>query len=105
MSGGGGYTATTDALSKASKNIGDLAEKLLDDNPDLQNSQVTKEKFGRVHEAHADKYLAGAKALGEALSGYSKTLEAFGTNISSAGSKYGANEDNQVGNIDNAGTL
>ena len=105
MTSGGGYTATTDALSKASRNIGDLSQKLLDDNPDLQNSQVTKEKFGRVHQAHADKYLAGTKALWEAVSGYSKTLEAFGTNIGSAGSKYGANEDNQVGTINTAGTL
>jgi len=105
MSGGGGYTATTDALSKASRNIGDLSEKLLDDNPDLQNSQVTKEKFGRVHQQHADKYLAGTKALWEAVSGYSKSLSAFGTNISSAGSQYGTNEGNQIDNINNAGKL
>ena len=60
---GGGYTATTESLSTAAKTIGDLAEHLLDDNPDLQNSQVTAEKFGRAHGAHAAKYTAGAQAL------------------------------------------
>ncbi|GAA1034722.1 MULTISPECIES: hypothetical protein [Amycolatopsis] len=103
MSGGGGYTATTQALSTASKNIGDLAEKLLDDNPDLEHSELTKEKFGRVHQAHADKYLEGTKQLWAALSGYSTALGSFGTNISTAGSAYGKNEDNQVGNINKTG--
>ena len=100
---GGGYTATTEALSTASKTIGDLAEHLLDDNPDLQNSQVTAEKFGRAHGAHAEKYATGAKALWAAVSAYSSTLGSFGTNIGAAGSSYGANEDSQASAITNAG--
>ncbi|RSD21425.1 hypothetical protein [Amycolatopsis eburnea] len=100
---GGGYTATTEALSTASKTIGDLAEHLLDDNPDLQNSQVTAEKFGRAHGTHATKYTAGAQALWAAVSGYSSTLGSFGTNLGTAGSSYSANEDNQSGAITNAG--
>ncbi|MFD2467154.1 hypothetical protein [Amycolatopsis silviterrae] len=104
MSGGGGYTATTEALSKASTKIGDLAEKLLDDNPDLEQSELTKEKFGRVHQAHADKYLEGTKQLWGAVSGYSKALESFGTNIKTAGSAYGQNEDNQAGAINQTGS-
>ncbi|MDQ7807879.1 hypothetical protein Q5425_29435 [Amycolatopsis sp. A133] len=100
---GGGYTATTEALSAASKTIGDLAEHLLEDNPDLQTPQVTAEKFGRAHGAHATKYTAGAQALWAAVSGYSSTLGSFGTNLGTAGSSYGANEDNQSGAITNAG--
>ncbi|MDX3193981.1 hypothetical protein PV458_36785 [Streptomyces sp. MN03-5084-2B] len=100
---GGGYTATTEALSAAAKTIGDLAEHLLDDNPDLQTAQVTAEKFGRAHGAHATKYTAGAQALWAAVSGYSTTLGSFGTNLKTAGSSYGANEDNQAGTITNAG--
>lgn len=103
MSGGGGYTATTEALSTASKTIGDLAEHLLDDNPDLQTPQVTAEKFGRAHGAHAEKYTAGAKALWDAVSGYSSTLGAFGTNLGTAGTSYGANENSQADAITNAG--
>jgi hypothetical protein len=99
----GGYTATTEALSTASKTIGDLAEHLLDDNPDLQNSQVTAEKFGRAHGAHAEKYTTGAKALWDAVSAYSSALGSFGTNIGTAGKSYGANENDQAGAITNAG--
>lgn len=100
---GGGYTATTEALSTASKTIGDLAEHLLDDNPDLPNPAVTAEKFGRAHGAHADKYTAGAQALAAAVSGYSSTLGSFATNIGTAGSTYGTNEGNQADAITNAG--
>ncbi|OXM65611.1 hypothetical protein [Amycolatopsis vastitatis] len=99
----GGYTATTEALSTAAKTIGDLAEHLLDDNPDLQNSQVTAEKFGRAHTAHGEKYATGAKALWAAVSAYSSTLGSFGTNIGTAGKSYGANEGDQAGAITNAG--
>ncbi|WP_290061627.1 hypothetical protein [Amycolatopsis solani] len=101
---GGGYTATTEALSTASKTIGDLAENLLEDNPDLETSQVTAEKFGRAHGTHATKYTAGAQALWAAVSGYSSTLASFGTNLGTAGSSYSANEDNQSGAITNAGS-
>ncbi|MEU4253528.1 hypothetical protein AB0F15_39665 [Amycolatopsis sp. NPDC026612] len=102
---GGGYTATTEALSAASKTIGDLAEHLLDDNPDLQTPQVTAEKFGRAHGTHAEKYTAGAQALWAAVSGYSSTLGSFGTNLGTAGTSYGSNEDNQAGAITNAGAF
>ncbi|EOD65010.1 hypothetical protein [Amycolatopsis vancoresmycina] len=100
---GGGYTATTEALSTAAKTIGDLAEHLLDDNPDLQTPQVTAEKFGRAHGAHATKYTAGAQALWAAVSGYSSTLGSFGTNLGTAGSSYSTNEGNQAGVITDAG--
>ncbi|WP_410589989.1 hypothetical protein [Amycolatopsis sp. lyj-23] len=100
---GGGYTATTEALSAAAKTIGDLAEHLLDDNPDLQAPQVTAEKFGRAHGTHATKYIAGAQALWAAVSGYSSTLGSFGTNLGTAGSSYATNEGNQAGAITNAG--
>ncbi|MGW4059461.1 hypothetical protein ACWEGE_14325 [Amycolatopsis sp. NPDC004747] len=100
---GGGYTATTEALSTAAKTIGDLAENLLDDNPDLQTPQVTAEKFGRAHGTHATKYTAGAQALWAAVSGYSTTLGSFGSNLGTAGSKYGTNEGDQAGAITNAG--
>jgi len=100
---GGGYTATTEALSSAAKTIGDLAEHLLDDNPDLQTAQVTAEKFGRAHGTHATKYTAGAQALWAAVSGYSSTLGSFGTNLETAGSTYGTNEDTQGSAITNAG--
>ncbi|MEV6628292.1 hypothetical protein AB0M83_22615 [Amycolatopsis sp. NPDC051106] len=100
---GGGYTATTEALSTASKTIGDLAEHLLDDNPDLESPQVTAEGFGRAHNAHAAKYTAGAQALWAAVSGYSTTLGSFGTNLGTAGTSYGTNEDNQAGAITDAG--
>jgi len=100
---GGGYTATTEALSTAAKTIGDLAENLLDDNPDLKAPQVTAEKFGRAHGAHATKYTAGAQALWAAVSGYSTTLGSFGTNLGTAGKSYSANEAGQAGAITNAG--
>lgn len=77
----GGYTATTDALSSASKNIGRLSEQLLDDNPDLSSTPVDAAGFGQAHGAHAAKYTAGVTALWAAVSGYSSTLGSFGTNL------------------------
>jgi hypothetical protein len=99
----GGYTATTEALSSASKNIGQLAEQLLEDNPDLASTPVTAAGFGQAHGEHAAKYTAGVAALWAAVSGYSSTLGSFGTNLGTAGSSYGANEDNQAGAITDAG--
>jgi hypothetical protein len=99
----GGYTATTDALSSASKNIGQLSEQLLDDNPDLSSTPVDAAGFGQAHGDHAAKYTAGVQALWDSVSGYSSTLGSFGTNLGTAGSSYGANEESQSGAITNAG--
>lgn len=99
----GGYTAATEALSSASKNIGGLAEQLLDDNPDLSNTPVTEAGFGKAHGAHAAKYTAGVKALWDSVSGYSGTLGSFGTNLGTAGSAYSSNEETQADTITQAG--
>ncbi|NKQ58997.1 hypothetical protein HFP15_39765 [Amycolatopsis sp. K13G38] len=101
----GGYTASTDAMATASRKITQLAEDLPDANPDLSSTPITADGFGRVHGAHADKYTTGVKTLWDSMTGYCQTLNTFGTNIGSAGSSYGHNEDTQSGAITNAGTL
>ncbi|WP_181776258.1 hypothetical protein [Amycolatopsis pittospori] len=101
----GGYTAATEALSSASKNIGKLTEQLLEDNPDLSSTPVNAAGFGQAHGDHAAKYTAGVKALWDSVNGYSTTLGSFGTNLSTAGSSYGSNEDDQRDAITKAGNL
>ncbi|WP_020667738.1 hypothetical protein [Amycolatopsis nigrescens] len=99
----GGYTAATDALSSASKNIGKLKEQLVEDNPELSPTPVKAAGFGQAHGDHSGKYTAGVDALGAAVKGYSGALGGFGTKLSTAGAKYGANEDEQGNAIDQAG--
>lgn len=99
----GGYTATTDALTSASRTLGRLAEDLLDDNPDLASTPVTAAGFGQAHGDHAPKYTAGVQALWAAVSGYSTTLGSFGTNLGAGAQAYGENESAQAGAITNAG--
>ncbi len=101
----GGYTAATEALSSASKNIGKLTEKLLEDNPDLSNTPVNAAGFGQAHGDHAGKYTAGVKALWDSVNGYSTQLGSFGTNLGSAGTAYGTNEDEQKDAITKAGNI
>lgn len=100
---GAGYTATTGALSSAAKSIGDLAEQLLDDNPDLSGTPITAAGFGQAHGDHAQKYTAGVQALWASVNGYSTTLASFGTNLGTAGTNYGENEAQQSSAITNAG--
>lgn len=99
----GGFTAATDALSSASKNVGKLTERLLEDNPDLSSTPVKEAGFGQAHGAHAAKYTAGVTALWASVQGYSSTLGAFGTNLGTAGTTYGANEDEQKNKITETG--
>ncbi|WP_236792707.1 hypothetical protein [Amycolatopsis sp. GM8] len=103
----GGYTASTDAMKTASKSITQLAEDLPDKNPDLQNSPITAEGFGRAHGAHAQKYTDGVQKLVAAVTGYGTTLNSLGANIGTSGSMYGDNESSQSGAILNTdqGTL
>ncbi|MDT8911260.1 hypothetical protein [Amycolatopsis sp. PS_44_ISF1] len=103
MSGSGGYTAGTEAIATASKNITQYSKDLLDANPDLATTLVTKEGFGKAHGDKAQKYLDGAKALSDAVTGYNSTLATFGSSLESAGSKYAINEDDQYGQINGAG--
>ena len=95
----GGFTAATDALSSASKNIGKLTEQLLEDNPDLSNAAG----FGQAHGDHAKKYTDGVAALWASVQGYSTTLGSFGTNLGTAATSYGTNEDEQKNKITETG--
>lgn len=99
----GGFTAATEALSSASKNIEKLTEQLLDDNPDLSSTPITAAGFGQAHGDHATKYTAGVEALWAAVNGYSTTLGSFGTNLGTAASAYGAGENQQTDAITRAG--
>ncbi|EME61722.1 hypothetical protein [Amycolatopsis decaplanina] len=99
----GGFTAATDALSSASKNIGKLTEQLLEDNPDLSSTPVNAAGFGQAHGDHAKKYTDGVAALWASVQGYSSTLGSFGTNLATAGTAYGTNEDEQKNKITKTG--
>jgi hypothetical protein len=103
MSGSGGYTASTEAIATASKKVTQLGKDLLDANPDLATTEVTKEGFGKAHGDHAQKYLDGAKALSDSVNGYNGTLTTFGSSLEQAGSQYAGNEDDQYGQIYGAG--
>lgn len=99
----GGFTAATDAMASASKAINQVAQDLLDDNPDLSSTPVTAAGFGQAHGAHAEKYTTGAQTLWSAVSGYSTTLGTFGSTIGSSGDAYGGSDSTQTGSITNAG--
>ncbi|ANN18760.1 hypothetical protein SD37_26140 [Amycolatopsis orientalis] len=99
----GGFTAATDALSSASKNVGKLTDRLLEDNPDLSSTPVNAAGFGQAHGDHAKKYTDGVAALWAAVNGYKTTLATFGTNLGTAGTTYGANEDEQKNKITKTG--
>ncbi|GHF88317.1 uncharacterized protein YukE [Amycolatopsis bartoniae] len=101
----GGYTASTDAMATASKQIVQLAEDLPDKNTDLASTPVNAQGFGQAHGDHAQKYTAGVSTLWQAVSGYSNTLKAFGTNIGSGGKSYAEGEHTQSTAITNAGTV
>ncbi|MBB4684148.1 hypothetical protein [Amycolatopsis jiangsuensis] len=105
MSGNGGYTASTQAMSDASKKLTQSAEDLLDDNPDLGTPAVVEENFGNAHKAHSGKYTEGAKNLSDALNGYDTMLTTLGSNISTGAKTYDSNEDEQTGEIDTAGAF
>jgi hypothetical protein len=78
----GGYTASTDAMATASKKITQLAEDLPDKNTDLAHTPVNA----------------------QAVSGYSNTLNTFGTNIGTGGKSYAATDHAQSGAITSAGS-
>lgn len=101
----GGYTASTEAMRTASRNITKLAEDLPDKNPDLTGTPIKPEGFGRVHTDHAQKYVDGMKKLSDAVAGCGKTLGTFADRIGASGSQYAGNEDAQSGAIGNAGTF
>jgi hypothetical protein len=103
MSGSGGYTASTEAIATASKKVTQLGKDLLDANPDLATALVTKEGFGRAHQDHSQKYLDGAKALSDSVTGYNGMLTTYGSSLEQAGSQYAGNEDDQYGQINGAG--
>ncbi|GAA3524758.1 hypothetical protein GCM10022222_04230 [Amycolatopsis ultiminotia] len=105
MSGSGGYTASTEAMSSASKKIGQLAQDLVDNNPDLSATKVDDKGFGEAHGEHAKQYTEGVKTLSDAVNGYSTTLTTLGTNLSSGAQSYDENEAGQSGSINQAGTL
>jgi uncharacterized protein YukE len=99
-----GYATSADAMATASKKITQLAEDLPDNNTDLANPQVNAPGFGQAHGSHADKYTTGVQTLWQALSGYSDTLTAFGTNIGSGGQAYAESDRAQSGAISAAGS-
>ncbi|MFF0147492.1 excreted virulence factor EspC (type VII ESX diderm) [Amycolatopsis sulphurea] len=105
MSGNGGYTASTQAMSDASKKLTRYAQDLLDGNPDLATPAVAEKDFGNAHTAHAKQYLDGAKNLSEAVTGYQAKLAELGTKLTSGAKAYDDNEYDQSGQIDQAGTL
>jgi uncharacterized protein YukE len=100
----GGYTASTDAMATASKKITQLAEDLPDKNTDLAHTPVNAQGFGQAHGDHADKYTAGVQTLWQAVSGYSNTLNTFGTNIGTGGKSYAATDQAQSGAITSSGS-
>lgn len=100
----GGYTTSTDAMVTASRTIVQLAEDLPDKNTDLASSPVTKEGFGQAHGDKADKYISGAKALWDSVSGYSNVLKAFGTNLGIGNNAYADIDDTHRSTISKAGS-
>ncbi|TNC28730.1 hypothetical protein [Amycolatopsis alkalitolerans] len=100
----GGYTASADAMSTASKRITQLAEDLPDKNTDLASSPVNQQGFGQAHGDHAQKYITGVQTLWQAVSGYSDTLKAYGTNIGSGGKAYAENDQAQGNAVSKAGS-
>ncbi|WP_236796692.1 hypothetical protein [Amycolatopsis sp. GM8] len=99
----GGYTASSEAMSTASKTITQIGEDLPDKNTDLASSPVTQQGFGQAHGEHAQKYTTGAQTLWQAVSGYSDTLKAYGGNIGSGGKAYADNDQAQSDAVSRAG--
>jgi uncharacterized protein YukE len=100
----GGYTASTEAMSTASKKITQLAEDLPDKNTDLPGSPVNAQGFGQAHGDHAQKYTTGVQTLWAAIGGYSNTLNTFGANIGTGGASYSASDQAQSAAIGKAGS-
>ncbi|MTD59476.1 hypothetical protein [Amycolatopsis pithecellobii] len=100
----GGYTASGEAMSKASKTITQVGEDLPDKNTDLASSPVNQQGFGQAHGDHAQKYVSGVQTLWQAVSGYSDTLKAFGGNIGTGGKAYSDNDHAQSNAITKAGS-
>ncbi|GAB3005282.1 hypothetical protein LWP59_03345 [Amycolatopsis acidiphila] len=100
----GGYTASTEAMSTASKTITQLAEDLPDKNTDLASTPVNAQGFGQAHGDHAEKYTTGVQTLWQALSGYSNTLKAYGTNIGTGGKAYSETDHAQSSAVSKAGS-
>jgi hypothetical protein len=99
----GGYTADTDALAAAAKKVGQVAEDLLNNNPDLQTTEVTADGFGKAHTQHAEKYTTGAQALWDSVNGYSSTLSGYGSTLGAGAQSYGQSDSTQGSSITNAG--
>jgi exo-beta-1,3-glucanase (GH17 family) len=100
----GGYTASGEAMSTASKKITPLAEDLPDKNTDLPGSPINAQGFGQAHGDHAQKYTTGVQTLWAAIGGYSNTLKTYGTNIGTGGKAYTDAEHAQGAAVSKAGT-
>jgi exo-beta-1,3-glucanase (GH17 family) len=100
----GGYTASTDAMATASKKITQLAQDLPDKNTDLPSSPVNAQGFGQAHGDHATKYTTGVQTLWAAISGYSNTLNTYGTNIGTGGKAYAEGDHAQSNTVSKAGS-